>query len=218
MSVVSDFQQQYETDTETIGINGRRFKLFVPRHLERFIDGEASVRDFPLWAKIWRASWVLADHLARMPAREDQTLLEIGAGLGLVGIVAAGFGHRVTLTEHNPDALAFARANAALNRSPGIEVRPLNWHHPAMGRTFDTIVGSEVIYHPEDIVPLRKVFQQCLKSAGRIILAMEFRQTLTAFFDQMSDTYKISMMRKRLRGDDQAVPVLISELSLRNGS
>ena len=218
MSVVNDFKQQYEADTETIGINGRTFKLFVPRHLEHFIDGDTSVRNFPLWAKIWRASWVLADHLARMPAREDQTLLEIGAGLGLVGIVAAGFGHRDTLTEYNPDALAFARANAALNRSPEIEVQPLDWHHPAMGRTFDYIVGSEVIYHPEDIVPLRKVFQQCLRSGGCIILAMEFRQTLTAFFDQMADAYKITITRKRLQGDDQAVPVLISQLSLRNGS
>ena len=214
----STFEKQYDVTTETITINGRRFKLYVPRSLDRFIDAQDGLRNFPLWAKVWQASWVLADHLARTPAGAAQSMLEIGAGLGLVGIVAASFGHRVTLTEHDPDALEFAKANAVLNRCPEIVIHPLDWHKPAMGTMFDTIVGSEVVYHLKDIAALRKVFRQCLKPQGRIILAMEFRQTLPAFFDQMAEEFKIRIIRKKLGGEDQAVAIIISELTRRNGS
>ena len=114
--------------------------------------------------------------------------------------------------------MEFAKANAVLNRCPEIVIRPFDWHNPAMGTMFDTIVGSEVVYHLEDITALRKVFRQCLKPQGRIILAMEFRQTLPAFFDQMAEEFKISIIRKNLGGEDQAVAIIISELTRRNGS
>jgi methylase of polypeptide subunit release factors len=58
---------------------------------------------------------ILSGHLADLSPVVNKRLLEIGGGVGLVSIVAATFGHKITMTEWDPDALNFARANAFSN-------------------------------------------------------------------------------------------------------
>ena len=89
------------------------------------------------------ASGVLAGHLAGMPPDPTKTMLEIGCGLGMVGIAAARAGHRITMTEINPDALNFARANALANNCPKIAIERLDWNDPQLAGRFDTIVDPK---------------------------------------------------------------------------
>ena len=91
------------------------------------MDPQDIFQNFPLWIKIWEASLVLAEYLAGMEAEEGKRLLEIGCGIGVVGIVASSFGHHLTMTEYNQDALNFARANALLNEASSLETRTLEW-------------------------------------------------------------------------------------------
>jgi len=120
-----------ETEEKSVVIRGRSFTLLAPKFIEEYIDSEDPLHDFPLWAKVWEASWVLADFLAGLPADPEKRLLEIGCGLGLVGVVAASFGHKVVMTEHNPEAIAFARANAERNHCADMEIIDLDWNAPA---------------------------------------------------------------------------------------
>ena len=119
MSSLESFDRKYETDTKDVVIRGRKFNFLVPRSLDRFVDPQDIFHDFPLWSKLWETSIVLADYLAGCTADPHKSLLEIGCGLGLVGVVASSFGHNVTMTEYNPDALNFARANAEINAPEG---------------------------------------------------------------------------------------------------
>ena len=120
MFSIEDFYKEYETETTEVVINNKKFSLLLPRYLYPFINPIDLFHDFPLWAKIWKASWVLSGYLAGMPVDDDKRILEIGGGIGLVSIVAAAFGHQITMTEYNPDALNFARANAHRNNWIGI--------------------------------------------------------------------------------------------------
>ena len=104
-----------ETEEKSVVIKGRSFAILMPKFIEEYIDSQDFLQNFPLWAKVWEASWVLADFLAGLPSEPERRFLEIGCGLGLVGVVAASFGHKVIMTEHNPEAIEFARANADLN-------------------------------------------------------------------------------------------------------
>jgi 2-polyprenyl-3-methyl-5-hydroxy-6-metoxy-1,4-benzoquinol methylase len=207
------FQQSYDTDTSEVVIRGRRFRLFAPKRIDRFIGGDDGLYRFPLWAKVWEASLILADELAGMPVNPEKTFLEIGSGLGLVGVVAASFGHRVTMTEYDPHALAFAKANAQLNGRSDLRILPFDWNEPEMDGTFDFITGSEVIYHERDFQPLQEVFRRFLKPGGEVILCAEMRRTNMAFFSLMQESYAIKAWKKTLRSEERTISVILCRMT-----
>ena len=55
MFSIDQFNRQYDTERRDIVIDGRRYWFFVPQSIDRFIDPEDPLQDFPLWAKIWPA-------------------------------------------------------------------------------------------------------------------------------------------------------------------
>lgn len=206
------FHRTHETDVGEVKVRGRVFRLFTPRHIEPFLNEGDALRDFPLWAKIWEASLVLADFLAGMPPERDRRFLEIGAGIGLVSLVAASFGHDITLTEHNPHALEFARANAHANGCPGLQILDLDWNRPSLPGRFDGIVGSEVVYHERDFDPLERLFDTLLKPSGEIILAQGVRKTSVEFLARMQRAFRVEGHKKVLRSGGREVPVILCKM------
>jgi predicted nicotinamide N-methyase len=210
------FHRQYDTDIQEISIAGRRYRFYLPASIERFIHAEDPLQDFPLWAKIWQAGVVLAGHMAKLPPDNDRRILEIGAGLGLVSIVAADHGHRVRLTDFNADAMNFARANATLNGCPDVEVAALDWRRPGPADACDMLIGSEVIYKEEDVETLLALFAACLKPGGRIVLAEEVRKTLDPFLKSASRIYRLGIRRFQLRSENETSTVVLIELRSRD--
>lgn len=201
-----------ETEEKTVGIRGRKFTLLAPKFLEEYIDSENPLQDFPLWAKAWEASWVLADFLAGLPANPEKRFLEIGCGLGLVGVVAASFGHKVIMTEHNPDAIGFARANADLNHCSHMEIVDLDWTSPSLYGRFDYIVGSEVVYHKNDFEPLKNLFERLLKSDGEVVLCEGIRRTSLDFFKEMQNHFDFKAQQKSIRSAEKTVLVILCRM------
>lgn len=199
MFSLDDFHRTYDTIVTPVNLDGLTLKLFTPASIDRFIDPQDALRGFPLWAKIWEASGLLATHLLNLPPDPGQTMLEIGCGLGLAGIAAAKTGHRITLTEINPDALNFARANALANGCPEIAIQKLDWNAPTLEGRFDTIVGSETVYRNEDIDGLAALFDRYLKPGGTILLAEGVRRTGVDFWDRMRHRYAIQAQRHTFR-------------------
>ncbi len=202
----------HETLTRELRVRGRNFKFLAPRDLEAFVDPEDPMQGFPLWTKIWDAAIVLAEHLASLPPRPEARLLEIGAGLGVSGIVAAGFGHQLTLTERDPNALDFLRTNARLNGCPDLEIFALDWNHPRLAERFDLIVGSEVVYREEDCEPLLRLFRSLLKPGGGVLLAESIRRTSIDFFRRASAGFRIEARRKTLRSAGKEAAVILGGL------
>jgi predicted nicotinamide N-methyase len=216
MFSIEAFYQEYETESTEVVVNGKKFSILLPRYLDRFINPHDALHDFPLWAKIWKASWVLSAYLADMPLEPDKRFLEIGAGVGLVGIVAASFGHQITMTEYNPDALNFAHANAHLNNCPGLPIRKLDWHRPQLSRKFDTIVASEVTYRQADFSALVQLFRSHLEPRGQIILASEMRKTGKDFFNFLKTDFDIKVEKKNLRSETAATRIVLFKMRFRN--
>jgi len=215
MFSMSDFHQKYETDISPLSIGDRRFKFFVPKSLDPFLDKGDVFSDFPLWSKIWEASIVLANHLAAMPVDPQKHLLEIGCGIGLVGTVAARCGHQITMTEYNRDSLNFARANARVNHTtessePGIV--ELDWTKPVLEGRFDMILGSEVVYKEEYFEPLLGLFRRYLKPEGEIILAEGLRKTSIEFFKRMSDICDVKARKRILRSKGEEKRVILASM------
>ena len=219
MFSLETFHQRYETDTSDLVIRNRRFQFFAPRSLDDFVDPVDIFHDFPLWSKIWEASVVLADHLAQIPPDPEKRFLEIGCGLGLVGVVAASFGHRVTATEHNAHALDFVRANARANlpsSTGNLEILALDWNKPQLEGSFDCILGSEVIYHEKDFEPILKLFRTYLKPEGHIILAAAIRKTSVEFFRQAARVFHMTARKKVLRSSGNEARFILCTLRFKD--
>ena len=201
-----------ETEEKAVGIRGRKFTLLTPKFIEEHIDSETPLHDFPLWAKVWEASWVLADFIAGLPADPGKRFIEIGCGLGLVGVVAASFGHNVVMTEHNAEALEFARANAELNHCSDVEILDLDWNSPSLYGRFDYIVGSEVVYHEKDFEPLRNLFERLLKPEGEVILCEGVRRTSLDFFKEMQRHFDLKAQQKSIRSPQKTVLMILCRM------
>jgi predicted nicotinamide N-methyase len=216
MFSIKDFHQEYETEPTEVGVNGKKFNILLPKYLDRFINSNDALGDFPLWAKIWKASWVLSAYLADMPVQPDKRFLEIGAGVGLVSIVAASFGHQITMTEYNPDALNFAHANAHLNNCPDLPIRKLDWHRPRIKGKFDTIVASEVTYRQADFSALIQLFRSYLQPRGQIILVSEMRKTGKDLFDLLKTDFDIKVEKKSLHSETGTTRIVLFKMQFHN--
>ena len=48
MFSLETFLKEYETDTSNLTIRGRNFSFFVPKNLDRFLDPDDMLNDFPI--------------------------------------------------------------------------------------------------------------------------------------------------------------------------
>ena len=213
---LDQFHRTYETVITPVTIAGQSLTFFKPQSRDRFIDSRTLTAGFPLWAKIWEASAVLACYLVSLPPDPSKRMLEIGCGLGLVGIAAARAGHRVTMTEIDTDAINFARANTLVNGCPEVGVELLDWHAPELKGRFDYIVGSETTYKPEDIDALESLFDRYLKPGGTIILATKVRSTGVDFWERMRHGYHIQVRKQKMRSDQGEEHLLLFRLQSKN--
>lgn len=209
---LSRFQSQYDTVTFPVRIVEHVLQFLQPASIDQFIDTDDPMADFPLWAKFWEASIVLTQYMTALPVQADRRILELGSGLGLVGIAATILGHNVTLTERNQHALNFIQANADLNGCRGVPIRRLDWFDPTLEGRFDLIIGSEIVYQECVIDPLLMLFDKHLAPGGRVVLAECVRTPKTQFFERASSAFQIRTKKHTLHSKEKSETVVLFEL------
>ncbi len=220
LPVFKRLKSRFKLDWEEIGIGGKEFSFLTVNDLEPLIGGKdifANSLDFPFWVKVWEASVVLGFFMSRLDPSPESRVLELGAGLGVSGIVAAAFGHQVTITDYKDEILDFARVSAAVNGvGDQVEFSLLDWTAPASLGQFDVIIGSEILFHERFFSPLLKVFQFYLKPDGAIYLAHDVRRkSLSPFLERCSADYDIAVQKQRISSDDESYEVLLNRLTPR---
>ncbi len=207
--------RKYTLEYEPVHIRGKEIKLLKPGKIEELLEGDPfeDLENFPFWVKIWEAAVVLADFMASLTPQER--ILEIGSGLGLVGLTAALFGHKeVVITDHEEECLDFVRLNAILNGLDNVVVEKLDWNAPQELGQFNVIVGAEVVYSGRIFESLFRVFKKYLAPGGVIYLAhdKERMRTLAPFLYQAEKEYEEAVSQRRLRAGDEVYEVVISRL------
>lgn len=107
--------------------------------------------------------------------------MELGCGVGLVGLVAARLGYRVTLSDHDEDALAFALENAGRNNLPMPGTCRLDWRETHDGPRVDYILAADVLYEARNLKPVAEFVQRHLKTHGSALLCDPNRATADHF-------------------------------------
>ena len=131
--ILRRIRKQFKVDFRPLKIRNVQLQMLQVTDLEHLLGGKdpfANVEEFPFWVKLWESALMLADVMATIPANPGQRLLELGAGLGAPGLVAATRGYKVTLSDYEPHILDFQRVSAAANELTDVDFRMIDWTKP----------------------------------------------------------------------------------------
>ena len=160
---------------------------------QRFLDPAREEPRVPYGIVLWPAAIALAHEIASRPVG-GKRVLELGAGTGLPGIVAASLGAHVVQTDRQEMALAVCKRNAERNGITSIEHRAADWTTWEDRASYDCILGSDVLYadalHPH----LRRIFDANLAPGGAILVSDPFREASITFLEAMeADGWNVTM-------------------------
>ncbi|XP_071320422.1 protein N-lysine methyltransferase METTL21A [Trachinotus anak] len=152
-------------------------------------------------AVVWDAAVVMCMYLELGQVElQGKLAIELGAGTGLVGIVAALLGAKVTITDRQP-ALDFLSANVKDNLPPDSQgsaiVSELTWGerldlYPAGG--FDLVLGADIVYLEDTFVPLLQTLEHLCSDTTVVLLACKIRYE--------RDTNFLSMLKQKFRVEE----------------
>ncbi len=129
----------------------------------------------PYWAEVWDSALGMCQWLANHPPAR-QHVLDLGCGLGLTGAVACALGANVTLADIEPPALLFAALNT-LGLKGTATTALLDWRTGTLPRSFDLILGADIVYERSQRDYLEPFFRKHLAPKGTILLGEPGRQT-----------------------------------------
>ncbi|MFT4570066.1 MAG: putative nicotinamide N-methyase [Hyphomicrobiaceae bacterium] len=159
---------------------------FTVDRLEERIDAQAllnadRVPEPPYWALVWIGARALAAHLFQHPPRPDQSVLDLGCGLGVSGVAAAQSGAQVVFGDYAPECLPFVEATLEAHQLEHCEVRLLDFTSDRLEHRFDLIVAADIVYDPESYGSLAEFLDMHLSIEGEILLTESLRADAKLF-------------------------------------
>lgn len=174
-----------EMDPERGAIRYTEFSLTLQLHgdlpsVEEMRQAAASRSDTTGLIELWPAEEALAlwiDHHVRHSAVAPASMLELGAGYGLAGLVGGLLLPRVVLTDGNPTVVGILAQNIAANGlQQTTSARVLNWRDSdgdcngsVLSETFDLVVCSDCFYFEEVHADLLRVMVRALSAGGSFV-------------------------------------------------
>lgn len=169
----------------------------------------------PYGVMLWPASIALThDLIARRDSLPGRRVLELGAGTGVPGLVAASFGARVLQTDRDELALHVCGLNAERNRIAGVERRAADWESFTSETQFDLILGSDVLYAASLHPKLRAIFEGHLAPGGTVLLSDPLRSESLAVLEAMAvDGWRVSLAKWSIEVATGTRSIAVYELS-----
>lgn len=204
MSTPSDGRQVLQTtigdlplDEVQLAVGDRTWSILhtgavISREQENaFLRGENTTKR-PYGIVVWPAAIALAHEVAARGSDglAGKRVLELGAGTGLPGIVAASLGARVVQTDRQNIVLHVAKLNAERNgvavaAGGALEQRIGDWMEWTDDARYDVILGSDILYAEPVHVHLRRIFETNLAPGGTLLIADPFRETSYQFLQAL---------------------------------
>ena len=168
----------------------------------------SDARPDPYWAELWSSAIPTAESVMRADWRGDETALELGCGVGLVGLAALERGLPVTFSDQVMEAVRTAQENARRNGFPCAAGMRLDWRDPmvALGdRRFQVVLASDVLYHLPHHAALLDTIDQALAPDGVCWIGDPGRYHVRSFISAASERFQVRLCD--LEGEDFAVPL-----------
>jgi predicted nicotinamide N-methyase len=210
--------QGYDTESVELSIGARRLMLLKVKNLECYVDREALLRDEteepPYWAHLWTGALTLARYIEERLDCKDLSVLDLGCGLGLTGIVASLKGGSVMFADKEEDALAFAKVNARLNTCSSFAVRLLDFTVDEIEQRFSLILGAEILYDRPTFPALAAFLARHLSLHGRALFA-DVKRTNTEDFYRQLDSVGLRWEREEIKEREDHLPLPVSIVTIK---
>ncbi|XP_031702416.1 protein-lysine methyltransferase METTL21C-like isoform X1 [Anarrhichthys ocellatus] len=158
-------------------------------------------------AVMWPAALALCSFLDNNRKKvnlQEKVVLELGAGTGLVTIVASLLGASVTATDL-PDVLGNLRANVMRNTTEHCRYTPqvaaLSWGHdlestyPTSVYRYDYVLAADVVYHHDFLDELLVTMKHFCKPGTTVIWANKVRfETDLTFTENFKNAFHTSLL------------------------
>ncbi|XP_037545097.1 methyltransferase-like protein 23 [Nematolebias whitei] len=146
-----------QSEAETPEVSNKVFTFEDKNSQETLSVSIPEVLDPQHGMHVWPCAVVLAQYLwTRRAELTGRTVLELGAGVSLPGVVAARCGAQVILSDRSdePRCLENCRRSCEANGLQDVRVLALTWGDVSpdliLLPELDVVLGSDVFYDPED--------------------------------------------------------------------
>lgn len=141
---------------------------------------------FPHWTKLWPAAIAMGDFIYQHPELvQDQHVLELAAGLGLPGFVAARYAKAVCCSDYLEEAVATMARSAKHLQLSNVSCQVLDWNDLPLDLTTDVLLLSDVNYDPDQFARLYEVLQRFLRQGALILLTTPQRLLAKPFIEKL---------------------------------
>jgi predicted nicotinamide N-methyase len=170
----------------------------------------------PYGIALWSSTIALAqDIISRADSFSGKQVLELGAGTGLPGIVAASLAaERVVQTDKNNLTMTLCRRNCELNGIKTIEHHLADWTDWNDKNQYDWILGSDILYGLDMHPHLLRIFESNLAPGGRLLISDPFRAGSLRLLESMEKNgWSIRISKWSIGKEAITRPIGVFELS-----
>jgi hypothetical protein len=111
--VYNRIREKYTIIFEKLKVGAKTVHLLKSADLKEVLAGKdpfVDVVDSLFWIRLWESTMMVLSYvLCSLPKKQSRSLLEMGAELGVLGLIAAAAGFDVTLTDYEEIILDFQR-------------------------------------------------------------------------------------------------------------
>ena len=204
-----------------VTLGGQAYTILHTGAVLTFLDEQILLSEretrLPYGVALWPSAIALAHEIAgRADEARGRHVLELGAGTGLPGIVAASLGAHVVQTDRQQAALSLCRLNAERNGVRIVEHRLADWAAWTDTTRYDWIIGADILYAAAMHPHLTRIFESNLAPGGRVLLSDPFRRASFALLESLETAgWAIAASRWTVGEEGEESPVGVYELSTR---
>ncbi len=163
-------------------------------------------------AKVWEAGACLAEYLIKhSDCVRGRRVIELGAGVGLTGLIAAAVGaESVHMTDYTDATLENLSYNVSINNkwladrgigTDAVSIGHLEWgeyaEHDCCSHPADVLIAADVVYTVECIPDLVATVSKFLSAGGSALFATTYRNRSTfALFESELEKKRITCAYK----------------------
>lgn len=111
---------------------------------------DAESNEWFYWNRVWASEVALSEFLIQEfypDLLKDKTILELGCGTGLAGLVAGKLGGGPTFSDKVPMVMESTQEACRLNKIKNFATLILDWATPkGLTQRYDMVLGSEIFY------------------------------------------------------------------------